>query len=305
MCSIGSGVRMPATTSSPCALTRNSPYRRRSPVDGSRVKQTPVPGRVPLVAEHHLDDVDGGAEVVGDVVRAAVDAGARRLPRVEHGAGRAAQLLPCVRGERRRRPRARRAPGRSRSAPRRSSAVSSTSRRAPRASLSACSSPSKTCASIPSTTSPYIWIRRRYESNANRGLPVAVASPSTATSLSPRLRIVSIIPGIETAAPERTETRSGSPASPKRFPVFSSSRATCSSTSGQSASGTSPACIVCAARVGRDREAGRNRDPERGHLREPDALAAEQLPPARGLLVECVDQAHGAILRTVRDSVAH
>ena len=40
---IGSGVRMPATTSSPCALTRSSPHSPGSPVDGSRVKATPVP----------------------------------------------------------------------------------------------------------------------------------------------------------------------------------------------------------------------------------------------------------------------
>ena len=40
---MGCGVRMPATTSSPCAFTRNSPKKRRSPDDGSRVKQTPVP----------------------------------------------------------------------------------------------------------------------------------------------------------------------------------------------------------------------------------------------------------------------
>ena len=40
---MGSGVRIPATTSSPWALTRNSPKKRRSPLDGSREKQTPVP----------------------------------------------------------------------------------------------------------------------------------------------------------------------------------------------------------------------------------------------------------------------
>ena len=36
------GVRMPATTSSPWALIRNSPYSFASPVDGLRVKATPV-----------------------------------------------------------------------------------------------------------------------------------------------------------------------------------------------------------------------------------------------------------------------
>ena len=45
----GSGVRMPATTSSPCALSRNSPKIPGSPVDGSRVNATPVPERSPLL----------------------------------------------------------------------------------------------------------------------------------------------------------------------------------------------------------------------------------------------------------------
>ena len=49
-----------------------------------------------------------------------------------------------------------------------------------------------------------------------------------------------------------------------------------------------------ATRVGRDREAGGNGDAQRGHLGKPDALAAEELPPSRSLLVVCVDQPHGA-----------
>ena len=43
----------------------------------------------------------------------------------------------------------------------------------------------------------------------------------TVLAFNPRLRIVSIIPGIEIAAPERTETRSGSSGSPKRLPLSS------------------------------------------------------------------------------------
>ena len=46
-----------------------------------------------LVAEDHLDDVHRRADVVGDVVRAPVDLCARRVPRVEDGPRRAAQLL--------------------------------------------------------------------------------------------------------------------------------------------------------------------------------------------------------------------
>ena len=53
---------------------------------------------VALVAEDHLHDVDRGAEVVGDVVRPPVDLRARRVPRLEHGAHGAQELLARVRG---------------------------------------------------------------------------------------------------------------------------------------------------------------------------------------------------------------
>ena len=49
MAAMGLGVRMPATTSSPCALVKYSPYSRLSPVDGSRVKATPVPESPPML----------------------------------------------------------------------------------------------------------------------------------------------------------------------------------------------------------------------------------------------------------------
>jgi hypothetical protein len=62
---------------------------------------------------------------------------------------------------------------------------------------------------IPITTLAYICTKRRYESYANRSLFAARASASTVSSLSPRFRMVSIIPGIDTEAPDLTETRSG------------------------------------------------------------------------------------------------
>ena len=49
---------------------------------------------------------------------------------------------------------------------------------------------------------------------------------------------------------------------------------------------------VRAARFRRDREPRRDRDPELGHLREADALSAEKLAAAPGILVEVEDVAH-------------
>ena len=54
------------------------------------------------------------------------------------------------------------------------------------------------------------------------------ARPRTDSSLRPTLRTVSIIPGIENFAPERTLTRSGSAASPSRRPIASSRPRRCS-----------------------------------------------------------------------------
>ena len=91
-----------------------------------------------------------------------------------------------------------------------------------------------------STIRPYMATNRRYESKANRSSSVCLASPSTDWSLSPRLRTVSIIPGIENLAPERTDTSSGSPGSPMRLPIAFSRRARALATSSVSPSGQPP-----------------------------------------------------------------
>ena len=96
---------------------------------------------------------------------------------------------------------------------------------------------------MPSTTSPYICTKRRYESHAKRGLPVRFETASTAWSFMPRLRIVSIMPGIEARAPERTETSSGVCVSPNFMPVRRSMLCIAFSTSGRSISIT--ACLPC------------------------------------------------------------
>ena len=88
----------------------------------------------------------------------------------------------------------------------------------------------------------------------------SLRQPSTASSFRPRLRIVSIIPGIETAAPERTETSNGSCGSPKRLPLFSSSaREVLVDLVLEPVGQLAARRHVRAARVGRDREARRHR----------------------------------------------
>src|SRR6185369_17683522 len=65
-------------------------------------RESDAGARLPaLVAEDHLDDVHGGADVLGNAVRAAVDLGPRRLPGVEDGQHGAAQLLLRVLRKRR------------------------------------------------------------------------------------------------------------------------------------------------------------------------------------------------------------
>ena len=65
----------------------------------------------------------------------------------------------------------------------------------------------------------------------------AAASPATLASLSPTLRTVSIMPGMENLAPERTETSSGSAGSPSLRPIACSSAAGASAISSASPSG--------------------------------------------------------------------
>src|SRR3954469_1839777 len=121
--------------------------------------------------------------------------------------------------------------------PLRSSAESSGSVATPR-SLRSCSS---ACSNFAPSTSrtilANICTKRRYESYAKRGLSVCLASPPTDTSLSPRLRTVSIIPGIENAAPDRTDTSNGSVASPSCLPIFASRAESAAATSSMSPAG--------------------------------------------------------------------
>ena len=106
---------------------------------------------------------------------------------------------------------------------------------------------------------------------------------------------MSIIPGIENLAPERTLTSSGSAGSPSLLPIAFSSFVTCLAISSSRPVG--PAAVhVGPARVGGDREARRHRQLEhRGHLGQVGALAAEQV-------LHAPSAARGACGRTRRRS---
>ena len=89
---------------------------------------------------------------------------------------------------------------------------------------------------------------------------------------------VSIMPGIEARAPDRTETRSGFVASPNTLPViFADVLQRLFDLRLQFLRIGFVMRIKIRAYRGRDREAGRHRQTEIGHLGEIGALAAEQL----------------------------
>ena len=104
---------------------------------------------------------------------------------------------------------------------------------------------------------------------------------------------MSIIPGIEIAAPERTETRSGwdGIAEPLRGTLLEPLDVT-SHLVVEAGRHRLAGRHVGAAGVGRDREPGRHRHAERSHLREPHTLAAEELAAPARVLVEIEDVVH-------------
>ncbi len=97
--------------------------------------------------------------------------------------------------------------------------LSSASVGTPAAARAFASSSSKSSPGTSNTVRPNIWIRRRYESQAKRSSWLRRASPSTLESFRPMSRIVSIIPGMENFAPERTDSSSGSRGSPNVLPI--------------------------------------------------------------------------------------
>ena len=183
------------------------------------------------VAEHHRHDVDRGAHAVGDVVQLPVVDGPAGVPALEHGRDGAPELVQRIAGEVAARLAAdvllEPAHERLHLLDREIDVALD-----PAALAVLLEDAARTaCASRSNTTLPYICTKRRYESQANCGFLLWRVSPSTVTSLRPRLRMVSIIPGMDTAAPDRTLTSSGLSPSPKCLPVAASTRCRAFSTS--------------------------------------------------------------------------
>ena len=105
------------------------------------------------------------------------------------------------------------------------------------------------------------------------------------------------MPGIDTAAPERTDTSSGLSPSPKCFPVAALQPLQGVLHLGPEALGELVALEIVQAETAGDGEAGRDRDADGGHLGEAGALAAEHVLHGGGAvgaaLPEEVDQRLG------------
>ncbi len=111
------------------------------------------------------------------------------------------------------------------------------------------------------------------------------SSPITVWSVRPRLSTVSIMPGIETRAPERTDTSSGFFASPNLRPSAFSMRATLFATpSVEPFRILAVVVVIVIADAGGNRETRRHRQLERGHLGQVRALATQQIAHLRAPL---------------------
>ncbi len=250
-------------------------------------------GAVALVAEDHLDDVDGGAEVVRNVVGAPVDLGTRRVPGLEDGAHGLLELGPRILRER--------AAGLGRvrvlerldqlaevgggqldvllHAARRLHVRQRLLEAVP---LDAVDHLAVHLDQPPVGVVGEALVAGRLRQPCDRLVVEAEVEDRVhhprhrdggARADGDEQRIVRIAEALRRLALERGDVLRNLGVEPVRQ--------------------LAAAGHVRAARVGRDREARRDGNAERGHLGEPDSLAAEQLAPAAaGVLVEVVDVAH-------------
>ncbi len=139
-------------------------------------------------------------------------------------------------------------------------------------------------------------MKRRYASHAKRRLPVFSASPCSVAALRPRLRIVSIMPGIDIAEPDRTETSSGFSGRAEALAGFPLERRQMRPDSVHQ-----PVRQPLVAQVGeagrrRDDESRRNVEADLRHRAQVGAFAAEEHPVVAVAFLEAEDEllfAHG------------
>ena len=111
--------------------------------------------------------------------------------------------------------------------------------------------------------------------------------------------MVSIMPGIDIAEPERTDTSSGFAAAPKPLPVFFSSSAMLARTSAIRPAGSARVLEVGEARGRRDDESRRNIEADLRHRAQVRPLATQQHLVAAVAVFECADEfrlAHGRVI---------
>jgi hypothetical protein len=97
--------------------------------------------------------------------------------------------------------------------------------------------------------------------------------------------MVSIIPGMLSAAPDRTDTSKGRRVPPKRHPLPLEHLHALDDLAPQRVMDGAIACVVFAARVGGGHDRGRHRQPERPHTVDAPRLAADLLARQRARAV--------------------
>ena len=205
------GVRTPETTSLPCAFGRKSPEGSGAPVTSSREKATPLPLRAPRLPKTICCTFTAVPHSSG--MRLMRRYATARSPCQESNTARTAPAAAARvgRGTRTGAELGRQLAQRARvelgvelhAAPR--------LRRGDRLLEALAGDPDRRRCRTSAT-------KRRCESHAKRSSPERAARPRTVSSFRPRFRTVSSIPGIDSRAPERTDTSSGSLASPSCAP---------------------------------------------------------------------------------------
>ena len=169
----------------------------------------------------------------------------------------------------------------------------STSWDAPRAAFRSVSACSKRWPATSSTTSPYIWMSRRYESSANRAFPRGRRQTLDRDVVQAEVED-------RVHHPRHRDRRAGADGDEQRVAIVAEALA-CTRLECRDAlvdllvepgRNVSAGGEIGAARLGGDREPVRNGHAESGHLGEADPLPPEELTAAARALGEVEDVAH-------------